>query len=179
LIACYGNPSTGLSFLYGVAVDLAGNIYRADGDTSDNGGFGRVAVLSSTGVSLHAFPNASNVAAGTYRFDFVPGVAIDLAGNIYVADEYSDNGGTGRVMVLSLTGVLLHVFPDALNPATNYSFHGLYGVAVDLGGNIHLGDSETSANGGEGRVVALSLVDGDIVACLPECLESCNQQLSV
>ena len=68
------------------------------GGTRSSGG----AVTPSTGTLLYAFPNASSAAASTYRFDHVSPVAVDSAGNIYVADEQtSANGGTGRVVVLS------------------------------------------------------------------------------
>ena len=139
-----------------VAVDSAGNIYVADYKTTDNGGTGRVVVLSSTGALLHAFPNTSSAATSSYQFDYVLGVAVDSVGNIYVAD-YDLGGGAGRVVVLSPTGALLHAFPNASSAATSrYVFDGARGVAVDSAGNIYVADQDTGDNGGSGRVVVLS-----------------------
>ena len=157
-ITVFPNSSSHYQFEFvgGVAVDSAGNIYVADQDTADNGGYGRVVVLSSAGVLLHAFPNASSAATSNYQFDQVFGVAVDSAGNIYVGDS-ADNRGSGRVVVLSSAGVLLHAFPNASSAATsNYQFDQVFGVAVDSAGNIYVGDSGTADNGGYGRVVVLT-----------------------
>ena len=151
-------PNYQFSSVEAVAVDGAGNIYVADWETIDNGGSGRVVVLSSTGALLHVFPNASSSVASGYSFEDVESVAMDRAGNIYVADyQSSDNGGQGRVVVLSSTGALLYAFPNASSSvASNYRFDGVFGVALDGVGNIYVADSGTSDNGGTGRVVVLS-----------------------
>ena len=133
----------------GMAVDSAGNIYVSDCVADDdNVGVGRVVVLSSTGALLYSFPNASS----SYEFHRVSGVAVDSAGNIYVADARSyDSDGIGQVVVLSSTGALLYTFPDA---SSSYQFNDVSGVAVDSVGNIYVADQFTSNN--LGRVVVLS-----------------------
>ena len=142
-------------FITGIAVDGVGNIYVSDEFASDNGGLGRVVVLSPTGTLLHVYPNASDSDANNYHFDDVFGVAVDSAGNIYVVDS-NPLLDSGRVVVLSSTGVLLGAYPNASDSATsNYRFLEIYGVAVDSAGNIYVADA-WFVNGVSGRVVVLS-----------------------
>ena len=144
----------------GVAVDSAGNIYVADFETIDNGGFGRVVKLSSAGELLNIFPDASNPLTSNYNFTGAVGVTVDSQGNIYVSDQQTrDNGGIGRVVVLSPAGELLYVFPDASSPATSsYKFLEVNFLGLDSAGNIYVSDAGTPDNDGEGRVVVLASV---------------------
>jgi len=87
-----GGPATsaGLNNPYGVAVDMAGNVYIADTDNS------RVRKVSTLGTITTVAGN------GTYGFsgDRGPainaslsspyGVAVDSAGNLYIADSAND-----------------------------------------------------------------------------------------
>ena len=164
LLAVYPNSSSlvasgyAFDYLYGAAVDAAGTIYLADSYTADNGGHGRVVVLSPAGALLRAFPNTSSPVASSYAFNDLQGLTLDAAGNIYAPDvSTSTNNGIGRLVVLSPTGELLRAFPNASNPlARSYQFSDVSPVALDGSGNIWLGDYSTPANGGVGRVVVLS-----------------------
>ena len=175
LVSIFPDPSNPLTSTYNfsdsldVALDSQGNIYVADLGTSDNGGFGRVVKLSSAGELLAVFPDVSSPATSGYNFTLAAGVAVDSAGNIYVADfETADNGDFGRVVKLSPTGELLNIFPDASNPLTsNYNFTGAIGVTVDRQGNIYVSDELTRDNGGVGRVVVLSPA-GELLYVFPD-----------
>ena len=110
----------------GVALDGSGDVYVADAVFQDNGGLGRVVVLSPSGQQLlRAFPpNTSSGANSSYSFTLAISVALDGAGNIFVADQDPpDNGDYGRVVVLPPNGTLLYIFPTFDGSAdTNYSF---------------------------------------------------------
>src|SRR5439155_22146565 len=80
----------------GVAVDGAGNVYVADSlndtirkITIDSNGIGMVSTLVGlAGISGSADGTAGT--GGTARFNFPTGVAVDAAGNVYVADNGHD-----------------------------------------------------------------------------------------
>ena len=122
----------------GVALDSSGNVYV--GDQTNN----RIRKITSTGVvtTLAGSGNAS-FADGTgtaASFNSPFGVAVDLAGNVYVAD-YSNNRirkitAAGVVTTLAGSGSLS--FADGTGTAA--SFNSPYGVAVDSSGNVYVGD---------------------------------------
>ena len=177
LVSIFPDPSNPLTSTYNfsisldIALDSQGNIYVADAENPDNAGVGRVVKLSSAGELLAVFPDVSNPATSDYNFTDATGVAVDSAGNIYVADfETADNGDFGRVVKLSPAGELLNIFPDASNPLTsNYNFTGAIGVTVDRQGNIYVSDqqSQMATNGGIGRVVVLSPA-GELLYVFPD-----------
>ena len=145
-------------YVSGVAVGGAGTIYVSDFQTSANGGYGRVVVLSPDGALLNIFPNASTPISATYQLASVEGVAVDDAGRIYVCDfSTQNNGGFGRLVVLSANGAALHSLPDTASPATSsYQFDFVAGVAVSSTGTVYVVDYEAADNGGKGRVVVLA-----------------------
>ena len=129
------------SFYYprGVATDLAGNVYIADA------GNNLIRKIDPTGlVSTFAGSGnyGSNNGSGTSASFYGPsGVATDVAGNVYVADEYNNLirkiDPTGLVSTLAGSGV-----SGSLNgKGTAASFNNPYGVATDISGNVYIADS--------------------------------------
>ena len=140
-----------LNFPTGVAVDAAGNIYIAD--SSNN----RVRMVSTAGIittvagSGKMGSSGDNGPATAAAFDNPTGLAVDRAGNIYIADS-----GNNRIRKVSPKGVVTTVagngtsgFAGDGGPATSAElstcclqtavFGG--GVAVDSTGTLYIADS--------------------------------------
>lgn len=146
--------SAELSNPTGVAVDTIGNIYIAD--SANN----RIRmVTASTGVittvagnGTAGYNNSDGVAATSANLNSPHGVAVDTAGNIYIADT-----GNHRIRKVTVTteinsGVTPgYIYTVAGNgtagstgnggAATSAMLNSPYGVAVDTGGNIYIADT--------------------------------------
>ena len=130
------------SFYYpeGVAVDVTGNVYVADGGNHKIRKIspsGEVSTLAGSGVGGSV--DGEGAAASFYN---PSGVAADAAGNVYVAD-YGNNkirkiSPTGEVSTLAGTGEP----GSADGEGSEASFYLPTGVAVDAIGNVYVADYE-------------------------------------
>jgi trimeric autotransporter adhesin len=131
----------------GVAVDAAGNLYIADLTNA------RVRKVTPPTPVLQITTLAGNGTAG-YDGDgglapaakvYNPtGVAIDAAGNVYIADYYNHRirkvaATTGLITTVAGTG--LAGFAGEAGPATNARLYYPSGIAVDPAGNFYIADS--------------------------------------
>jgi len=126
----------------GIAVDSLGNLYV--GDTTNNA----VRVVTPAGLvttlagGSQGFTNATGLAAS---FSSPNGVAIDSAGNVYVAD--TDNNAIRKIapsgLVSTLAGNGATGFTNAIGTAA--SFNKPTGVAVDASGNVYVADRDNYA----------------------------------
>jgi hypothetical protein len=119
-----------------VAVDASGVVYVADGDNHRirqiSGG--QVSTLAGDGVSGYA-----DGAAGQARFDAPQAVAVDSAGNVYVADRYNHcirkiSGG----QVSTIAGSGSPGYQDG--PAATSLVAWPSGVAVDSSGKVYFAE---------------------------------------
>ena len=125
---------------FGAAIAPDGTIYVSDAGDSNRirkiTPDGRVETLAGNGKE--AFADGPGLQAA---FNTPSGLAIDGAGNLYVADT-----GNNRIRRISTQGVVSTIAGDgtagyADGPAGQAKFDGPIGVAVDKAGNILVADS--------------------------------------
>jgi hypothetical protein len=126
---------------YGVAVDSAADLFVAD---CYNHTIRKVTPdgVVTTLAGLAGSPGSADGTGSAARFTLPQGVAVDSAGNVYVAD--SGNNTIRKVtpggMVTTLAG-LTGNWGTADGTASAARFNGPSGVAVDSAGNVYVTDS--------------------------------------
>jgi sugar lactone lactonase YvrE len=125
----------------GVAVDAAGNLYIADSDNNRvrkvSGGV--IATVAGGGNLLGDSGQATKA-----QLHSPTGVAVDAAGNLYIADS-----GDNRIRKVSPKGIITTVagtgsptptFGGDNGPATSAQLNNPYGVAVDAAGSLYIAE---------------------------------------
>jgi hypothetical protein len=149
-----GGPAT-QAFIspVGIALDALGDLYIADDNLSN------ISLIREVGLNGIISTVVGNVnQAGGYFGDGGPavsaqlndpyGIAVDAAGNLYIADQ-----GNGAIRMVSTNGVIttiaggggppIHGVGDG-GPATSASLGLPEGVAVDSMGNIYIADTQNN-----------------------------------
>ncbi len=125
----------------GITVDATGNLYVSDS------GNGTIRLVTSNGVvtTLAGSPGqlgSADGTNGTARFYYPMGLALDQAGNLYVADR---NGQEIRRMssagVVTTIGGTASVSGNMDGTNTAAQFHNPTGVAVNGGGRLFVADA--------------------------------------
>jgi sugar lactone lactonase YvrE len=127
-------------FPSGVAVDSAGNLYVTDSSNSTIRKVTPAGVVTTLAGAVGVAGSADGVGS-TARFFDPQGVAVDSAGNFYVADVGGDTlrKVTPAGVVTTLAGAPGIVgSADGTGPAAR--FHSPVGVAVDSAGNLYVTD---------------------------------------
>jgi sugar lactone lactonase YvrE len=128
----------------GVAVDSAGNVYVADTDNDTI----RKVTPGGVATTLAGLAGSSGSADGTgsaARFNTPSGVAVDSAGNVYVADS-----GNSTLRKVTPDGVVTTLAgragkrgsADGTGSAARFSRP--FGVAVDSVGNVYVADTSNN-----------------------------------
>jgi hypothetical protein len=136
--------SANLSYPYGVAVDGAGNVYAADTYSHRirkiTAGTGVISTVAGSGVAGFAGEGGTATAARLY---YPVGVAVDGAGNLYIADQSNQ-----RVRkVTAATGIISTIAGNGTaggtgdgGAATAAELYNPQSVAVDAAGNVYIAD---------------------------------------
>ncbi|HTX35441.1 MAG TPA: IPT/TIG domain-containing protein [Bryobacteraceae bacterium] len=127
----------------GMAFDSAGNLYIADSGNNRVRRIspsGTIVTVAGTGVAGYSGDNGPATSA---QLNGPSGVAVDTAGNLYIADT-----GNNRVRVVLANGTMVTLagngnaaFAGDGGPATQASLHAPLGVAVDRSGNVFIADT--------------------------------------
>jgi serine/threonine protein kinase/sugar lactone lactonase YvrE len=133
-------PAKAASFVMplGAAVDTAGNVYVADSYTIRKiSPSGEVTTLA----GLAGYPGTDEGEGNNARFSFPSGLAVDRAGNVYVADRYVIRKITPAGWVTTLAGTKGHAgLVDGQGANARFSDREK-GLAVDAAGNIYVADA--------------------------------------
>jgi Concanavalin A-like lectin/glucanases superfamily/FG-GAP-like repeat/HYDIN/CFA65/VesB-like, Ig-like domain/Abnormal spindle-like microcephaly-assoc'd, ASPM-SPD-2-Hydin/FIMAH domain/NHL repeat len=165
-----GGPATSASLRgpSGVAVDSVGNLYISDTsnqrirrvDTSGN-------ISTVAGNGTYGYGGDGGVATdASLRDPF--GVAVDITGNVYIADTDNERirkvDTAGKISTVAGNGSVGFNGDGGL--ATNANLHSPLGVAMDAAGNLYIADTgngsirKVSANGNISTVAGISGTGG-------------------
>jgi sugar lactone lactonase YvrE len=124
----------------GVAVDDAGNLYIADQDNYTIRKITAAGVVTTLAGTAGEFGSADGIGADA-RFSRPSGVAIDDAGNLYIADQgnYTIRKITAAGAVTTLAGTA-GMFGSADGIGADARFASPSGVAIDDAGNLYIAD---------------------------------------
>lgn len=145
-----GGPATAAALHnpYSVAADAAGNLYIAEAGSHTvrriDKASGIVTTLAGLGPDKAGY-TGDNGPAVDARLNGPKGIALDAAGNIYVAD--SGNGVVRKIsggIITTVAGNGSVGYSGDNGPATSASFAYMTGIAVDLEGNIYIADTSNN-----------------------------------
>ncbi len=128
----------------GIAADNAGNVYVADFDNNLIREITSAQVVTTMAGSLGI--GSTDGTGSDARFDEPVGVAMDNAGNIYVADQF--NHTIRKITAAGVTSTIAGepgVPGYAQGAGSDARFFRPAGVAVDNAGNVYVADSENNA----------------------------------
>jgi uncharacterized protein (TIGR03437 family) len=125
---------------WGVAVDATGNLYIADTDNSCIRKVSNRVITTVAGTGTQGF-SGDNGPATNAQLNSPWGVAVDPAGNLYVADRNNNrirkvSGG----VITTVAGNGMLGFSGDDGPATSAETYGPTGVAVDSAANVYVAE---------------------------------------
>jgi hypothetical protein len=148
-----------------VAVDKVGNVFLSYPNyyfpypsvvLRLDTGTGELSLVAGTGTAPPGFSGDGGPATSA-QLNYPKGVAVDSAGNVYIADSYN-----WRIRKVS-NGVITTVAGDGTQgfsgdggPATSAEFSGLSGVAVDSAGKLYISDGNRVREVSDGMITTIA-----------------------
>jgi sugar lactone lactonase YvrE len=129
---------------FAVAVDAAGNVYVADTYNSTIRKITAAGVVTTLAGTAGTF-GAADGTGGAASFYYPTGIAVDAAGNVYVADTYNSTIRkiTAAGVVTTFAGTAGSIgSTDGTGSAARFNFP--FSLAVDSSGNLYLADTYNS-----------------------------------
>ena len=117
-----------------VALDGAGNLYIADVFNHRIRRVDAKGIITTVAGAGNQSDGGDGGLATSAQLNNPTGVALDAAGNIYIADFYN-----GRIRKVDTHGIITTVAGDG-GPTTEAQFYGATRLAVDAAGNIYVAD---------------------------------------
>jgi hypothetical protein len=158
-----GGPATDATMNgpFGLAIDAAGNIIFADGYNHVVRKVKRSTGVITTIAGIHSAGYTGDGAAATdAQMNNPVGIAIDKAGNIYIADDHNN-----VIRKVSLSGIITTVVGTGGagrsgdgGPATAAKLNLPIGLALDTAGNLYIADTHNN-------VIRKVAVSGIITTC--------------
>jgi len=140
-----GGPATGAQLTHplAVAVDSHGNYYISDyGNNVIRevvAATGNIMTIAGTGTPGYSGDGGP---AASAQFSIAHSLAVDAAGNLYIAD-----GPNGRIRMINTAGIIstfagngTHGYAGDNGPAVNAALYYPVGVTVDSAGNVYIAD---------------------------------------
>ena len=124
-----------------LTVDSSGNLYIAEADSirkvSSNG-----IITTVAGNGTYGFPGEGVAATGAGLY-YPADVAVDAAGNLYIADPRSNRIRKVAVggIITTIAGIGTYGYSGDGGPATRAQLNEPYGVSVDAAGNLYIADT--------------------------------------
>ena len=135
-------PATGAQLNYptGVAVDSAGDLYIAEysGQRIRKVSKGVITTVAGSGTAGFSGDNGPATSAQLY---YPSGVAVDAAGNLYIADTWNSRvRKVSNGVITTVAGSGTEGFSGDNGPATSAQLSGICDVAVDSAGVLYIAD---------------------------------------
>jgi len=141
-----GNNGPAISALLnqpvGVATDTAGNLYFADSGTDRVHKVSGGVITTVAGNGTFGYTGDTGPATSA-ELNYPIGIALDSAGNLYIADSH--NSSVRKVsngVITTVAGNGMQGFSGDGGPATSAQLNNPTGVAVDAAGNLYIADSD-------------------------------------
>ena len=138
-----GGPATSaqLNMPYGIAVDTAGNIYIADESNNRIRKVSKGVITTVAGNGAFGYSGDGGPATAA-QLNWPRGVAVDAAGNLYIADTESNRiRKVSNGVITTVAGNGTRDFDKDKVPATTAPLNWPQSVTVDKAGNVYIADS--------------------------------------
>ena len=130
-----------------VVVDASGNLYIADSNSRIRKVSAATGIISTVAGTGTAGYDGDNIAAVNAKLNVPSSLALDAAGNLYLADQNNVrirkvNSATGVITTVAGSGLTGY---DGDNvPATSAALSGPKGITLDASGNLYIADTGNS-----------------------------------